>query len=39
MDLVRTDPTANLHRFYRIEIVPGLLGYWVLVREWVRIGS
>ncbi|MEO1495271.1 MAG: WGR domain-containing protein [Pseudomonadota bacterium] len=39
MHLTRTEPDANLHRFYRLEIVPGLFGDWGLVREWGRIGS
>lgn len=38
MHLIRTEPGANLHRFYRMEIVPGLFGDWGLVREWGRIG-
>ena len=38
MDLTRSDPEANLHRYYRMEIVPGLFGEWGLVREWGRIG-
>ena len=39
MHLTRTDLEANLHRFYRMEIVRGLFGGWGLVREWGRIGS
>ena len=39
MQLTRTQPEANLHRFYRLEIVPGLFGDWGLVRNWGRIGS
>jgi predicted DNA-binding WGR domain protein len=39
MDLTRIDPPNNLHRFYRMEIAPGLLGGWALVREWGRIGQ
>lgn len=38
MDLTRSDPEANLHRYYRMEIVPGLFGDWGLIREWGRIG-
>ncbi|SFE71350.1 WGR domain-containing protein [Roseivivax sediminis] len=38
MDLTRSVPEANLHRYYRMEIVPGLFGEWALVREWGRIG-
>jgi predicted DNA-binding WGR domain protein len=39
MRLTRTEPAANLHGFYRLEIVPGLFGDWGLVRNWGRIGS
>lgn len=39
MHLIRTEPNANLHRFYRMDIVPGLFGDWGLVRNWGRIGS
>ena len=39
MHLTRREPDANLHRFYRLEIVPGLFGDWGLVRNWGRIGS
>lgn len=38
MDLTRSDPETNLHRYYRMEIVAGLFGDWGLVREWGRIG-
>jgi predicted DNA-binding WGR domain protein len=33
MDLTRIDPPNNVHRFYRMEIMPGLFGDWSLVRE------
>lgn len=39
MDLKRSDPSKNLHRFYRMEIMKGLFGDWSLVREWGRIGQ
>jgi len=39
MDLIRIDPPNNAHRFYRMEIMPGLFGDWSLVREWGRIGQ
>ena len=39
MRLTRTDPEANLARYYRMQIVRGLFGNWGLVREWGRIGS
>lgn len=38
MYLTRSDPSANLHRYYRMDIVPGLFGDWGLVREWGRVG-
>jgi predicted DNA-binding WGR domain protein len=39
MDLTRIDPPNNVHRFYRMEIMPGLFGEWSLIREWGRIGQ
>lgn len=39
MYLTKHVPEANQHRFYRMEIVPGLFGDWGLVRNWGRIGS
>lgn len=39
MDLARIDPSDNVHRFYRMEIMLGLFGDWSLVREWGRIGQ
>ncbi|WP_290557037.1 WGR domain-containing protein [Aestuariivita sp.] len=39
MYLTKTDPSANMHRFYRMDIVPGLFGDWGLLRSWGRIGS
>ncbi|MDJ0820291.1 MAG: WGR domain-containing protein [Paracoccaceae bacterium] len=39
MYLTRTEPEANLHRFYRMEIVRGLFGDWGRVREWGRVGQ
>ncbi|SEN90551.1 WGR domain-containing protein [Palleronia pelagia] len=38
MRLIRSNPKTNTHRFYCMEIVPGLFGEWGLVREWGRIG-
>lgn len=38
MYLTKTVPDTNLHRFYQIDIVPGLFGDWGLVRNWGRIG-
>lgn len=39
MHLTRTQPEANLHRFYRLAVVRGLFGDWGLVRNCLRIGS
>lgn len=39
MDLTRIDASQNVHRFYRMEIMPDLFGEWSLVREWGRIGQ
>ena len=38
MYLTRTEPSANLFRYYRMQIVRGLFGDWALIREWGRIG-
>lgn len=37
--LVRHEADKNLHRFYQLWVLPGLLGEWALVREWGRVGS
>jgi predicted DNA-binding WGR domain protein len=37
--LTRIDEAANMHRFYRLSIQPGLFGDVALIREWGRIGS
>lgn len=39
MHLTRIEHTANLYRYYRLQIVRGLFGDWGLIREWGRIGS
>ena len=39
MDLTRINAAQNIHRFYRMEVVPGLFGDWSLIREWGRIGQ
>src|SRR5664279_1328131 len=36
---VRHDAEINMHRFYQMFVVPGLLDDWSLVREWGRGGS
>lgn len=38
MYLTSTDPSANPHRHYRMDMMPGLFGDWGLVREWGRVG-
>lgn len=37
--LTRIDPEANMRRYYRLSVQPGLFGDWSLVREWGRIGA
>lgn len=37
--LRRTDPAANMARFYLMSVQPTLFGEWELVREWGRIGA
>jgi predicted DNA-binding WGR domain protein len=39
LTLHRTDPTKNLHRYYRLEVQPDLFGAWCFIREWGRIGQ
>jgi predicted DNA-binding WGR domain protein len=36
--LTRRDLACNMHRFYRLDVQPDLLGAWCLVCEWGRIG-
>lgn len=37
--LTRSDPAANMHRFYALQLGLTLFGEWLLVAEWGRIGS
>lgn len=37
--LFRRDPTLNMARFYRIEILPTLFGEVSVLRNWGRIGT
>jgi len=37
--LHRSDPTKNLHRYYRLDVRPDLFGAWCFIREWGRIGQ
>ncbi|MEQ1638992.1 MAG: WGR domain-containing protein [Methylococcales bacterium] len=37
--LQRHDSTKNLHRFYQLFVIRGLLDDWSLVKEWGRVGS
>ena len=37
--LTRIDPAANMRRYYRLSVEPGLFGDWGVVREWGRIGT
>ena len=37
-----SDPTKNLHRYYRLDgqpDLPDLFGAWCFIREWGRIGQ
>jgi len=36
--LHRVDPSRNMRRYYRLDVQPDLFGYWLLIREWGRIG-
>ena len=37
--LTRIDPNANMRRFYRVDVQPGLFGDSCLIRAWGRIGT
>jgi predicted DNA-binding WGR domain protein len=37
--LHRIDPSRNMRRFYRLDVQPDLFGFWLLIREWGRIGK
>ena len=37
--LVRIDPARRMRRYYRIEVSRSLVGGWLMVREWGRLGS
>jgi len=39
MDLTRIDAAQDIHRFYRMEVVPGLFGDCALICDWGRIGQ
>jgi predicted DNA-binding WGR domain protein len=39
LTLRRSDPTKNLHRYYRLDVQPDLFGAWCFIREWGRIGQ
>jgi predicted DNA-binding WGR domain protein len=36
--LHRIDPSCSMRRYYRLDVQPDLFGFWLLVREWGRIG-
>lgn len=38
VQLARSIPVVNLHRFYMMTIAPTLFGEYALVMEWGRIG-
>jgi predicted DNA-binding WGR domain protein len=37
--LRRSDPTRNLHGYYRLDVQLDLFGAWCFIREWGRIGQ
>ena len=37
--LYRVDGAENMRRFYRLDLQPDLFGFWLLVKEWGRIGQ
>ena len=37
--LEKRDAARNMQRYYRVTVVPTLLGEWAMVREWGRIGQ
>jgi predicted DNA-binding WGR domain protein len=39
LTLSRSDPTRNLHRYYRLDVQLDLFGAWCFIREWGRIGQ
>jgi predicted DNA-binding WGR domain protein len=39
IQLTRSKPSSNLHRFYSLHLAPTLFGEWAMVVEWGRIGS
>jgi predicted DNA-binding WGR domain protein len=39
IQLTRTNPAQNMHRFYALYLAPTLFGEWALVAEWGRSGS
>jgi hypothetical protein len=39
LTLHRTDPTKNLHRYYRLDVQRDLFGEWCVILEWGRIQS
>ncbi len=36
--LYRIDAAQNMRRYYQLEVAQDLFGYWLLIREWGRIG-
>jgi predicted DNA-binding WGR domain protein len=39
IQLTRSKPSSNLHRFYSLHLAPTLFGEWAMVMEWGRFGS
>lgn len=38
IDLIRIDPSRNMHRYYLLRYEQDLFGQWLLVRQWGRVG-
>lgn len=39
MELRRIDPSRNMSRFYRLDVVSDLFGGFLLMKQWGRIGT
>jgi hypothetical protein len=39
LTLRRSDPTRNMHRYYRLDVQLDLFGAWCFIREWGCIGQ
>jgi predicted DNA-binding WGR domain protein len=39
IDMTRTDPERNMDRFYYVELIKDLFGYYGVHRQWGRRGA